>query len=104
MPSTYLQDYLIAQKKEEHTYVRTSTYLVSADMCLPCLLITCNTFDKMKCVYFGYTFKIRTYIKILLYQIIFQKNIAHIWQLRDLLAYDAARQAGASPSMSDLAN
>ena len=67
-------------------------------------MITCYAFDKMKCVHFGYTYKLRAYINNLLYQFIFHKNIASRWQLSDLLAYDAVRQARPPPLLSDLAD
>ena len=57
----FMQDYLTPQKNEKHTHVRTSFYLVSADLSLPCLIICCYAFHKMKCVYFGDTYKLRTY-------------------------------------------
>ena len=56
----------------------------------------------MKGVHLGYTYKLRTYINILLFRTIFHKNIAYLWQLRDLLAYDAVRLARTPPRMSDL--
>ena len=57
----------------------------------------------MKCVHFGYTYKIRTYINILLYRTIFHNNIAYFWQLRDTLAYDAVRPARTPYRMIDVA-
>ena len=104
MSFTFLLDYLLPQKNEKHAYVRTSFYLVSADISSPCLIMICYKFDKMKRVNFGYTYELRTCIIMLLYQTIFHKCVAYFWQLRGLLAYDAVRQARTPPRLSDLAD
>ena len=69
----------------------------------PCLKNCCYAFDKINVSILVMLIKLRTYINILLYQTIFNKNIAYLFRLRDLLAYDAVRQARRLPRLSGLA-